>query len=83
MAEETEGRWIVITTFPSGDTAYYGENSQRAVGRTPYRGNAYRFWTQNEALGAGYHAKESGLIADFTVFEIVPPRFKNPDTPEP
>lgn len=69
--------WIVVTSFASGDRAYYGESRDRRVGRTPYRGNAYRFDSENEALGAGYHAKNLGLIGDFTV-EMMPdpPRFK-------
>jgi len=78
MGEPTEGTWIVVTTFPSGDVAYYGENAH-GQGRTPYRGNAYRFWTENEALGSGYHAKSLRLIGDFHVEEIRRPRFKTPD----
>lgn len=70
--------WIVVTPFPSGDVGYYGENRARIVGRTPYRGNAYRFDSEREALGAAYHARDDlGLIGDFTVEQMpTPPRFK-------
>jgi hypothetical protein len=79
-----DDRWIIITTFPSGDVAYLGENRTPAPNgtRTPYRGNAFRYPTENAALGAAYHAKELGIIGDFHVEELPPrPRFKNPDTP--
>jgi hypothetical protein len=69
--------WIVATTFANGEAAFYGENRARVVGRTPYRGNAYRFASEGEALGAGYHAKDAGLIGEFTVQKMPPkPRFK-------
>lgn len=73
------GEWIVVSPFPSGDRGFYGENRARIAGRTPYRGNAYRFASESEALGAGYHAKDLGLIGEFTVEQMPdPPRFKTP-----
>lgn len=75
--DEVEGRWIVRAKNRYGKEGFYGEGWQRRPGVLPYQGNAYRFLTENEALGAAYHARDMHYIAEFSVEELPPkPKFK-------
>jgi hypothetical protein len=64
------GRWVIRTSFPSGDTAYWGTTRDSAHGLTPYRGSARRYDTEDEARYVAYSHKEAGWIGAFEVEEI-------------
>ena len=72
-------RWIVKAQTRDGRIGYYGESHLRNVGVIEYRGNAYRYSTRNEALGAAYNARDLRIFTDFAL-ELLPPkaRFKTP-----
>lgn len=74
--------WIIVTRFPSdqwrygdrgSDTAYWGTRRDGSFGLTPYRGNAIRYDSENEALYEAYSNKEIGRIREFEVVKL-PPR---------
>jgi hypothetical protein len=70
--------WIVVTTFrDSRDTAYLGwssrDESRSNPTLTPWRGNAFRFQSENHALERGYFYRDELHYGDFRVECIVPP----------
>jgi hypothetical protein len=80
-------QWVIKTEFPRPigrsslsfsnrfyGTAYWGARSDGSLGLTPYRGNAKRYFSKNDALYAGYELKEARRIGDFEVEKIQNPR---------
>ena len=77
MVEQPD-EWIVVTTFrESGDKAYLGwssrDESRSAATLTPWRGNAFRFDSEDDALERGYFYRDEIKYADFTVERVVVP----------
>jgi hypothetical protein len=65
-----ERRWIIKTTFYSGDVAYWGTKRDGDTGLTPYRSNADRYESENAALYVGYEMKAAKRIGEFTVEQL-------------
>ena len=77
-AEQDAEPWVIRATAKDRRTGWFGRGSWGNKGVVPHRGNAFRYANEGDALFWGYKAKEDGIIADFTVEEIVKPRFKTP-----
>jgi hypothetical protein len=79
-AQQDADRWVVKAIAKNDRVGYYGESRRRKVGVMEHRGDAYRYETENKALGAAYHAKELGIFVEFELEELpLKPRFKTPD----
>lgn len=48
-AEVRQNRWVLATTFDSGDPGYWGEQRDSKPGLTQFRGNAFRYASEAEA----------------------------------
>jgi hypothetical protein len=77
-AKQDDEPWVIRATAKDGRTGWYGRGSRGNLGVVPNRGNAFRYVNEGDARFWGYQAKEDGIIIDFTVEEIVKPRFKTP-----
>jgi hypothetical protein len=63
-------QWVIVTSYDSGDAAYWGQQRDGGIGLTPYRANATRYESENTALHEGYMRKEVGRIGEFTVEQL-------------
>lgn len=75
---DPQERWVIKTLIPSSvfswptDAAYWGTTSDGNPGITPYRNNATRYSSQNDALYQGYTYKEMGRLDYFEVEQLPP-----------
>lgn len=68
------GRWVIRTTYRSGDAAWVGGHPLGTPSLTPSRGSAYRYDSEMAALGAAYHLRDAlGYISAFEVEEVPRP----------
>lgn len=67
--EARQNRWVLATTFDSGDPAYWGEQRDGNSGLTQFRGNASRYASEAEARD---HIPDHYLGQVFTPVELPP-----------
>jgi hypothetical protein len=73
-----EERWVIKTLIPAmtfswpTDVAYWGTTRDGNPGITPYRNNATRYSSENDARYHGFTYKETGRLDDFTVEQLPP-----------
>ena len=66
-SDPSNPRWVIKAQTRDGRIGYYGESHQHNVGVIEYRGNAYRYTTRSEAMGATYHARDLRIFTNFAV----------------